>query len=93
MFGKEPTAVINGISELVRQVIPMLIIFGLIRWTDLQVAAAFAVLSAFLALVQTLLTRSQVVPVETVNAQIKQAVKMSEDTTVKEVVAATAAKE
>lgn len=92
MFG-EPTAIINAVAELARQVVPMLIVFGIISWTDQQTAMVFAVMSASLSVVATLLIRSQVVPTGTVDAQIKQATRMPEGTTVAQVVAATEAKQ
>lgn len=93
MLNKEPTAIINGISELLRQIIPMLIIFGLIHWTDLQTAAAFAVMSAFLSLVSILVTRSQVVPNEKADAQIKTALSLPASASVAEVIAKTEARQ
>jgi hypothetical protein len=90
---REPTAIINAVAELARQIVPMLIVFGFISWSDQQTAMVFAVMSAFLSLASTLIIRTQVVPTEKVDAQIKQATKMPEGTTVAQVVAATEAKQ
>lgn len=87
MLNKEPTAIINSISELVRQIVPMLILFGVIHWTDQQIAAVFMVLGAFLTLVQTLITRTQVVPTVVANKQIEIAKAADVSTPTSEIIA------
>ncbi len=93
MFGKEPAVVFNGIGEIIRAIVPCLILFGLIHWTDQQIAAVFLVVSVVLGFLTTLLTRSQTVPTETANRQIETAVRMPADSTVSEVKAVTEIKE
>jgi hypothetical protein len=56
----EPTLV----SEAVRQIVLMCILFGWIHWNDQQLAAVLMVCSALLALK----ARSQSVPVQTIHA-------------------------
>jgi hypothetical protein len=87
MFGKEPTVILGALSEVVRQIIPMLIIFGIIHWTGEQVAQVMAAVSAAIAMFTILLTRSQVVPTEKANAQIETAIKMPSTATVEQVIA------
>jgi dTDP-4-dehydrorhamnose reductase len=86
MFGKEPTVILNGLAEILRQVIPMLILFGILHWTDQQIAAVFMVVSAVVAFLSTAWARSQVVPHETANAQIETAIKMPKDSTLQQVI-------
>jgi hypothetical protein len=87
MFEKEPTVILGALAEVIRQIIPMLIIFGIIQWTGEQVAQVMAVVSAAIAMFTILLTRSQVVSNEKANAQIETAIRMPTDTTVKQVIA------
>ena len=86
VFGKEPAAVFGGLAEIFRQLIPLLIVFGFIHWTDIQIAAAFAFSSVVLSFGTVLLTRSQTVPTQVVNSQIETAVRMPVGTSVEDVV-------
>jgi len=86
MFGKEPTVILGALAEVIRQIIPMLIIFGIIQWTGEQVAQVMAVVSAGIALFTILLTRSQVVSNEKANAQIQTAIRGPVTATVDEVI-------
>lgn len=92
MFGKEPTVVLGALSEVVRAVIPMLIIFGFIHWTGEQVAQVMVVVGVGVAFLNTLLTRSQVVPIETADKQIKTALNEPSTTSVETVKNITEAK-
>lgn len=83
MFGKEPAVVFNALGELVRAVIPMLILFGLIQWTPDQVAQVFLVVGVLVTVLTTLLTRSQTTA--TTNELIETAVKMPSNSTVEQV--------
>lgn len=85
MFEKEPAVIFNGIGEIFRSVVPCLILFGLIHWTDQQIAAVFLVVSVILSFLTTLLTRSQSTSTDTMNTLIKTAVKMPTDSTIAEV--------
>lgn len=38
MFGKEPTVILGALSEVIRAIIPTLIIFGILHWTPEQIA-------------------------------------------------------
>lgn len=82
---KEPTVIFNGIGEIFRSVVPCLILFGLIQWTDQQIAAVFLVVSVVLGFLTTVLTRSSVTPTEVSDTLIRTAVKMPSTTTVEEV--------
>lgn len=93
IFGKEPAVVLAASSEVVKAVIPTLIIFGIIHWTGEQVAQVMLTVGVVIAFVNTWLTRAQTTPESTLNKLIKEAVKSSADTTVGEVKAAVAAKE
>ncbi len=89
LINREPTVIIGGIAEVVRAIIPMLLVFGIIHWTDVQTGAVILVVGVCVGFAEKLFTRSQVVPTETANAQIKTALKASPDTKVSEIVAIT----
>jgi hypothetical protein len=86
MLNHEPAAILGGLSEVVRAIIPTLIIFGLIHWTGDQVAQVMLLVSVIVGFFNILLTRSQVVPVEKANAQIERAIAGPSTATVSEVI-------
>lgn len=88
MFGKEPAVVLGALAEVVKAVIPALILFGLLTWTPEQVAGVMFVVGVAVSSLTVILTRSQVVPTETVNSQIETAIRMPATSTVKQVIAA-----
>lgn len=85
MFGKEPAVFFNGIGEIIRAIVPCLILFGVIQWTDEQIAGVFLAVGVVLGFLTTMLTRSQTTPTETVNTLVETAVKMPADSTVEDV--------
>jgi hypothetical protein len=84
--GKEPAVFFNGLGEIIRSVIPVLILFGFIQWSDQQIAAVMLAVGVFLGFLTTMLTRSQTVPTVTANEQIKVALKEPPSTPVSVVV-------
>lgn len=86
MFGREPAVIIGGMAEIIRAVIPMMIIFGLLQWTDKETAQVMLVIGVAVAVGEKWFTRSQVVPTETANAQIKLAIAGPSDAKVSEVI-------
>jgi len=86
MLNREPAAILGGLSEVVRAIIPTLIIFGFIQWSGDQVAQVMLLTSVIVGFFNVLLTRSQVVPTDKANAQIQTAIAMPSNTTVKEVI-------
>lgn len=91
MFGKEPAAILGALSEVIRAVIPTLIIFGIIHWTGDQVAQMMLLVSVVIGFFNILLTRNQTVAMQTANAQIETALKLPSTATVNEVVQKTEA--
>lgn len=87
MFGKEPAVVLGALSEVVRAVIPTLIIFGMIQWTSEQVAQVMLLVGVIVGFLNILLTRSQVVATETADKQIDVALKMPSTATKGQVIA------
>lgn len=71
LFNKEPAVIIGGMAEIIRSVIPMMIIFGLIQWTDDQLAQVMLVIGVTVGVAEKWFTRSQVVPNEMANKQIE----------------------
>lgn len=91
MLGREPAVIIGGIAEIIRAVIPMMIIFGFLQWTDNQTAQVMLVIGVAVAVGEKWFTRSQVVPTEKANAQIQTGIDSPSNTTVAQVIAQTEA--
>lgn len=87
MFGKNPTVILGALAEMIKAIIPMLIIFGFIHWTGEQVAQVMLVVGVAIGFLNVLLTRSQVVTTEKANSQIETAITMPATATVEQVVA------
>lgn len=85
MFDKNPTAIFNGIGEIIRAIVPCLILFGFIHWTPDQIAAVFLVVSVVLGFLTTMLTQSSVTATGEVNSLIRTAVSMPVNSTVEDV--------
>jgi len=88
LFTKEPSIVLGALTEVIKAIIPMLIIFGFIHWTGEQVAQVMLVVGVTFTFVNVLITRSQVTPQADVNALIRTAVNMPSGTPVEDVKAA-----
>lgn len=73
LFGKEPAIWLNALAEVVRAVIPMLIIFGLLQWTDQQIAAVMLVVGVSVGALSTILTRQSSISVGQSDALINTA--------------------
>lgn len=86
MLGKEPAVILGALSEVVRAVIPTLIIFGYIQWTGEQTAQFMLLAGVIIGFFNVLLTRSQVVPTERANSQIETAISMPSSATVSDVI-------
>lgn len=71
MFGKEPAVVLGALSEVVRAVIPTLIIFGIIAWTSEQVAQVMLLVGVTVKAIEIVITRQQVVPIQVADKQIE----------------------
>jgi hypothetical protein len=88
MFTKEPAVVFKIIEEIIRAAIPMALIFGWVQWTEAQTGTVMLFIGVVVGGLSVLLTRSQTVPTETVDKQIKVAVNSPVGTSVEEVVEA-----
>lgn len=93
MFGKEPAVILGAISEVVRAVIPTLIIFGMIHWSAEQVAQFVLLVGVVVGALNVVLTRSQTTATPVVNDLIATAVKMPVTTSVEAVKTEQASKE
>lgn len=76
MLGKEPAVILGALAEVVKAIIPMLIIFNFINWTGEQVAQVMLVVGVAIGFFNVLLTRNAVVPTEKANSQIATAINM-----------------
>lgn len=88
-MNKEPTVIINGLSELLRQVLPLLVVVGLVHLSPEKLAGLVSIIGLVLAFVSTTLLRGQVVATDKANAQIVTAIRGPETATVADVIAKT----
>jgi len=93
MFGKEPAVVLGALSEMIKAIIPMLIIFGILHWSSDQVAAVMLVVGVSVGSLTVILTRSQTTSTPQVDALIKTAVSQPAGTSVEAVKSIQAEKE
>jgi len=82
MFSREPTVILGAVSEVVRAIVPTLIIFGVISWTSEQTAQFLLLIGVVIGSLTVVLTRSQVRPEADVNALIRTAVAQPAGTSV-----------
>lgn len=92
-FNKEPAVIINGLSGLLTQILPLLVVVGLLQLTPERLAALVSIIGLVLTFVSTTLLRSQVVPTVRANKQIQEGIDSSEGTKVEDVIATVEKKE
>lgn len=66
-MNKEPVVWAAAITQIVESIIPVLILFGVLMWTDEQIAAVFLAVGVITKTVAGLFARSQVTPMDTYN--------------------------
>lgn len=81
-MNREPTVIIGVIVGLIEAVIPMLLVFQIIHWTEVQTGAVMLVIAVAAKGLGIVLTRSQVVPVAKADAQLAMAASMPKGTSV-----------
>jgi hypothetical protein len=59
----EPVAIVAGLTGLFELVLPVLLIFGVLNWTDAQVGTVMALIIGIGAVVGGFFARSKVSPV------------------------------
>lgn len=70
-LGKEPAVILGAISEVIKAIIPALIIFGWLKWTPEQVASVMFVVGVLVSSLTVILTRSNTVPTVVADKQIE----------------------
>lgn len=70
MFNRNPTIIISGLSGLLQQVLPLLVILGWLHLTSEQLAAVISLQGLLLTFIATTILRSQVTPNDTANQQM-----------------------
>ena len=88
MWNKEPTAIINGLSGLLTQIVPLLVILGVVTLTPEKMAALISIIGLVLTFVSTTLLRSLVTPTTTANTQIQKGIESPKNTKVSDVIEA-----
>lgn len=90
MINKEPTVIIGGLAEIVRAIIPMLLIFSIVHWTDAQTGTIIFLVGVLVSFAEKLFIRSQVTPTAIANKQIQTAIDLPKGgTTVEKVIETT----
>lgn len=59
MFSKEPAVVLGALAEVVKAIIPTLIIFQIIHWTDVQTAQMMLLVGVVVGALNIVMTRAQ----------------------------------
>lgn len=90
-MNKEPAVIINGLAELVRQILPLMVVVGLIQLSPEKLAGLVSIIGLVLAFVSTTLLRTQVVSTDKANQQIEVAIASPANTTVEKVIQKTEA--
>lgn len=85
MFNRNPTLILNGLSELARQILPLLVVVGIVHLSPEKLAGTIAIISFVIAFVSTTLLKSQVTPNETTDQLVRTAVRSPTGTSVQEV--------
>lgn len=62
-MSKEPVVWTAAIAALIELIIPVLLIFGIVNWTDEQVGAVMALVIGAASIIGGLFARSKVTPV------------------------------
>jgi len=89
---QEPTIVINALSEMLRQLLPLLVILGVFQLTPDKLSALSIAIGLVLGFFTTLFTRSQTVAIAVADRQIEIA-KAADVNTPNATIIAAAAKE
>jgi len=77
---QEPTVVFGGLSEIIRAVIPVLLAFGYIHWSNEQIGLVLVLVGVVIGFLTILFTRSSTVPIVIADKQMEIA-KASDITT------------
>lgn len=94
LFNKEPTFIINGFAELLRQLFPLLLVVGIVNLPQDKINAWNMIISLVLAFVSSVVLRSQVTSQNTANKQIQEGLNSNPETTsVQDVIKKVEAKE
>lgn len=80
MLEKEPAVVLGALAEIVKAIIPALIIFGILKWSAEQVAQVMLLVGVVVGSLTVVLTRSSTTPTPAVDALIKTATQQSPGT-------------
>ena len=70
MMENEPVAISQGVSQIVEAIIPVLLIFGIINWTDAQIGAVVLAVSVVVKIVAGWITRKSVYSPTTYNTDM-----------------------
>lgn len=81
LFNKEPTVIIGVVTAIIEAVIPMLLVFNIIHWSQMEVGAVMLVVGVIAKGLATVLARQNVVPIEIVDQQIQKGIDAPKGTT------------
>jgi hypothetical protein len=87
MLNKEPALIINGLSGLLQQILPLLVVVGLLNLTSDKLAGWVSIIGLVMTFISTALIRQNVVSPDTANKQIQEGIDSPKgSTTVQEVI-------
>lgn len=85
MFNRELASIINGLSGLLQQVLPLLVILEVVRLSPTKLAALIAVIGLVLTFISTTVIRTQVAPKQDVITALNMPAGSSEKDLKKEI--------
>jgi len=86
MFTREPAVVFNGLGEIAKAVIPVLILGDVVHWSDKMTAAIMFLVGVAVTSMSTMFTRSQSISTTIADRQIEIAKASSIDRPTQEIV-------
>lgn len=84
-MNRNPTIILNGLSELARQILPLLVVVGVVHLAPEKLAGIISIISIILAFISTIVLKSAVTPNETSDQLVREGVRSEIGTTVAQV--------
>lgn len=85
MFNRNPTVILNGLSEFTRLILPLLVVVGLVHISPEKLAGTIAIISLTIAFISTTILKSQVTSNETSDQLVREGIRSGKDTSLAQV--------
>lgn len=92
-MNKEPAVIINGLSGLLQQILPLLVVVGMVNLSQEKLAGWVSIIGLVMTFISTALIRQNVVSTTKANEQIQVGIDSPKGTKVAEVIAEVEAKQ